>query len=101
MAHEVPIALPMQAPRVRVRDLVELTKPGITAMCLFMAAGGIGVAFALPGYISPDLGWSMIVAGVVGTGVYVGDIAPGVFSIGILVDAARREGERPERQSEQ
>ena len=92
MAHEVPIALPMQAPRVRVRDLVELTKPGITAMCLSMAAGGIGVAFALPGYISPDLGWSMIVAGVVGT-------ALSVAGANALNMYAERDGDRHMRRT--
>lgn len=57
---------------VRVSDLVQLAKPGILAMCLFSAAGAIGVAAALPGVMESPFPWERVLWGLLGTVLSVG-----------------------------
>lgn len=58
---------PSEAPRARFNDFVQLSKPGILAMCLFSAAGAMGVAATLPGVIAPPFPWAVAAWGLLGT----------------------------------
>ena len=63
------------APQAKVRtwwsDYVELSKPGITGFCVFMMAGGAGVAMTLPGAIEGPLPWTRILWALLGTAMSV------------------------------
>lgn len=73
-------------------DFVELAKPGITGFCVFMAAGGAGVALTLPGVVEGPAPWARIIWAMLGTAMSVA----GANALNMFME---REGDRRMRRT--
>ncbi|MFT4704901.1 MAG: protoheme IX farnesyltransferase [Bradymonadia bacterium] len=84
----------LKGPPGILSDLRTLSKPGITSFCVMMAAGGAGVAGALPGVVEGPFPWLKTLVAMVGCGMSVA----GANTLNMF---AEREGDKSMRRTKE